>query len=372
MKRIAVLFEYSTLNGGERSMLAVFDRLADRAFEFVALAPEAGCLAAALKRRGIRQIAMVLRDATGCRLPGAKACEIVQASVGEARADLVHANSLSMGRLLGAVSGSLPMPCSSHLRDIVKLSRAAVADLNRNGLLVPVSVATQDFHVRQGLESRRMQVVYNGVDCDRFCPRPATGWLKRELSLPGHAVLIGTIGQISLRKAQDVLAAAAVLAAPALDHAHYVLIGERHSTKPESVAFERAIVETFEQAGLGDRLHRLGNRSDVDRIMNELDLLVHPAKQEPLGRVLLEAAASGLPIVATDVGGTREIVEDGRSARLVPPNDPQQLADAIVELSRSDVRGPFARRARRAAKDRFSIERAATEHQLMWNLLPPK
>ena len=86
----------------------------------------------------------------------------------------------------------------------------------------------------------------------------------------------------------------------------WLIIGQRFSEKEESRQFEAGL----HQAGAGPlagRIHFLGVRDDIPEILNELTLLVHPARQEPLGRVLLEAAAAGVAVVATDVGGTREI-----------------------------------------------------------------
>jgi glycosyltransferase involved in cell wall biosynthesis len=96
-------------------------------------------------------------------------------------------------------------------------------------------------------------------------------------------------------------------------------------------------------------------------LLNEFTLLAHPARQEPLGRVLLEAAAAGLPVVATDVGGTREIFppETG-SACLVPPDDPAALAAAIGRvLKDADRRAAIGRSARLRAEQAFDANRAA-------------
>lgn len=367
--RIALIFEFGTLNGGERSMLAVLDELArsSSSYEFVALAPEHGPLAHALRQRGIRHIPLVLRDAAGVRLPRERVCEELRDAVRMAAADLIHANSLSMGRLTGAIADELQIPTTAHLRDILKLSGAAVADLNRNRMLLAVSEATKEFHISQGLDADLVRAVYNGVDCDLFRPRESSGWLRRELKLPAESFLVLTVGQIGLRKGQDVLAEAAALVGRRLSNVDYLLVGERHSSKPESVEFEQAIVDRFQTAGLGSRLHRLGNRDDVAQLMNEVDLLVHPAHQEPLGRVLLEAGAAGLPIVATAVGGTEEILEDGVSARLVPPGDSAAMADTIVELSSNEqTRSRLAAAARDRIETRFNIGLAARKLAAVW------
>jgi glycosyltransferase involved in cell wall biosynthesis len=102
--------------------------------------------------------------------------------------------------------------------------------------------------------------------------------------------------------------------------------------------------------------------------MNEVDLLVHPAHQEPLGRVLLEAAASGLPMIATAVGGTEEILCNAESARLVPPADPMSLATAIVEMhSDAPKRLRYAAAARKRVETAFNAKQAARELAATWN-----
>jgi glycosyltransferase involved in cell wall biosynthesis len=105
----------------------------------------------------------------------------------------------------------------------------------------------------------------------------------------------------------------------------------------------------------------LGNRNDVPFLLPECDLLVHAARQEPLGRVLLEAAATGMAIVATDVGGTREIFPaEAKAAVLVPPDDPGALATAIRPLLQYDNgRKAFGAAARRRAESAFDVRIAA-------------
>lgn len=348
-------------------MLAAVAALQGREFEFVFLAPSRGRLAELLRANGYRHVPLDLASAAGERGSPDGARALVVEAVRECSPDLLHANSLSMGRLTGAISRDVGIPCVAHLRDIIGLNRTAANDLNGNRLLLAVSEATRACHVRQGLAADRVRVLYNGVDCRRFEPRPRTGDLKRELGLPESAFLIANIGQIGLRKGQNVLADAACLLDRYSD-IHYLLIGERNSQKPESVEFERAIVERFRAAGLSDRLHLLGYRDDVPRLLAEVDLLVHCPHQEPLGRVLLEAAASGTPIVATDVGGTREILTDGQSARLVPTGNVRLLSEAIVELHDDpNKRQSYAAAARQRVLADFNIELAARNLAAVWN-----
>jgi len=389
MTRVLLLCEYPTLNGGERSLLAVIDRLrgsqpptaepAPDAFQFFAIAPETGRLSAALQERGIALRPLHLHDTAGKRLSREEAVAQLHQTLQTVRPDVIHANSLAMGRLTGALGDVFPAPRTAHLRDIMKLSAAAIADLNRNDRLVAVSDATRSFHVAQGLDPARVTTIHNGVDCDAFRPRaiPDTGepeWsLWCELGLPKSAFLVLSVGQIGLRKGQDLLAEVVIELHSRYQESreiHCVIVGERNSSKRESIEFERKLVRRFADAGLSDRLHRLGYRNDVARLMNEADLLVHAAHQEPFGRVLLEAGASGLPVIATNVGGTPEIFEDGVSARLVPPGDARRLADAMDELiGDAELRSRFSAAARERIVSCFPIERAAEQLAALWRLL---
>jgi len=359
MPRVLLLCEYPSLNGGERSMLATLDGLRAAGFWIAAAAPPEGPLAEALVTQGIDVIAFRTRDDRGGRRPLPQLREELARLLARLRPDLLHANSLAMGRLSGPVAVGAELPSIAHLRDILRLSCQAVEDLNCHTRLLAVSQAVRQFHVGCGLDAAKTHVLYNGVELERSSPRPATGYLHRELGLAPQTALVGSIGQIGQRKGQDVLLRAAALLAHDLPSVHYLIVGQRWSDKAEAQQFE---ADLHAAAGhLAGRVHFLGVRNDVHCILSELTLLVHPARQEPLGRVLLEAAASGTPIVATDVGGTREIFPaDCQAARLVPPDNPSALAGAMEELLGDQ---PLCARlglaARRRAAEAFDATQAA-------------
>jgi glycosyltransferase involved in cell wall biosynthesis len=142
---------------------------------------------------------------------------------------------------------------------------------------------------------------------------------------------------------------------------HWLIVGERTSNKAESHDFEVLLQSIAAEEPLAGRVHFLGSRTDVAHLLCECTLLVHAARQEPLGRVLLEAAACGLPIVATDVGGTREIFPiDSSAAFLVRPDSQLDLADAVLALMSDDNRRrALGIAARRRAESDFHIRTAA-------------
>ncbi|MEX0713156.1 MAG: glycosyltransferase family 4 protein [Pirellulales bacterium] len=366
MPEVVLLCEHATLNGGERSALAALPGLQAEGFEIVALAPPSGPLASALTQQGVEVIGFEAGSHAGSRSWRSVLRQRLVHLLGARRPALVHANSLSMARLAGPVAAELGLPSLAHLRDIVRLSRPGVEQLNAHGRLLAVSQATRDYHLAQGLSAEKTFVLHNGVDLQRFQPRRPTGWLHARLGLPPQAVLVGTIGQLVMRKGHDVLALAAAMLSD-VPHLHWVIAGSRYSGKEEAVRYEAQLHATFAAAGLSRRVHFLGTVDYVAELLNELTLLIHPARQEPLGRVLLEASAAGLPMVASDVGGTREIVAaESWPACLVRPGDPRALALAARRLlddpQRRRVLGESNRRQAEAVFDVRRTTAALAQH----------
>jgi glycosyltransferase involved in cell wall biosynthesis len=360
MRRVLILCEYPTLLGGERSMLATLPAVRAAGFDVHVAAPGQGPLAAELREHGIDHHAWPERSHRATMLPSELLRGSLERIIRRIQPVIVHANSLSTSRIAGPVVTDAAIPSLGHLRDIVKLSRRAVADVNLHRRIAAVSHATLDFHVGQGLDAARSIVLYNGVDLDEFRPRAATGYVHRELQLPASAQLVANIGQIALRKGTPAVLYAAQQIADERSDLHWVIVGERKSTKLESQVMEMMLRGIASQPPLDGRIHFLGTRRDVPQILNECVILVHAARQEPLGRVLLEAAASGVAVVATDVGGTREIFPSRDEAVLVPPDDGVAMAKATLDLLRDEPRRRgMASAARRRAEEAFDIRHAA-------------
>ncbi|MGD9636015.1 MAG: glycosyltransferase family 4 protein [Pirellulales bacterium] len=344
MTRLAILCEYPTMLGGERSMLSTLAAVREARFEISIAAPAAGPLADAVRKQGVRLV------------PWSDRAELV-GLIERLRPDLVHANSLSTARLTGPTIAAAGVPSIGHLRDIVTLSRQAVDDINCHRQLVAVSNATRTFHAAQGVDAAKCAAIHNGVDLATFRPRPATGSLHAELGIPSGAPLVATVGQIGLRKGTDV-ALAAVRRVPGV---HWLVVGQRTSEKEESREFERRLHEASREPDLAGRVHFLGQREDMLQLLPECRLLLHTARQEPLGRILLETAACGVPVVATDVGGTREIFPDDASgAILVKADAPDATAEAIGALLENENRRRTVGAAGRArAEAAFDVRIAA-------------
>ncbi|MEK7270240.1 MAG: glycosyltransferase family 4 protein [Planctomycetota bacterium] len=192
--------------------------------------------------------------------------------------------------------------------------------------------------------AEKMVVIRNGVDLERFHPRRRDEVRRRirgSLGVPPEAPLALFVGTGFARKGLDTLLAALQAlgsAAPAL-----------------------AVAGKDEGAGgpgagtMSGRARFLGSRSDVEDLYAAADLFVFPTRYDPSANVCLEALASGLPVVTTTANGAAEILEEGVTGSVVPPDDPQALA-ASIRFFLENRRFDAARPACRAAAERHSID----------------
>lgn len=189
-------------------------------------------------------------------------------------------------------------------------------------------------------------VIGNGVDVGRFAPDPgARPALRRELGLAADAIVVMTVARIVREKGLLELAQAAY-ELRAAERLHYVVIGG--ALPSDRTAVEATLDRHPVVAALGTRWRRLGYRADIDRLLRAADVFVLPTYREGLPRSVIEAMATGLPVIATDIPACRELVEPGRTGLLVPPRDPRALAQAIEQLS---LDGALRRRMGDDARD---------------------
>ena len=255
-------------------------------------------------------------------------------------ADLLHANTTRAG-LMGSIAvrlGGPPVVVRAH--EVVPISIAVgrgVRDvLTRSaGAVVAVSEdIAQRFN--DGLPRPFATHVYNSFDRSRFDPStvpPAP--VREELGIAPDAPLLAQIAQISPWKAQDTsIRALAELRRAGLD-AHLLVVGEVSFSGPtfyDNPAFHRGLHELVDQLDLGEAVHFLGHRTDVPGILAAIDLSLLPSWDEPFANVMLESMAMGTPLLVSEVGGASELVEDGRSGRLLPPKRPELWAAAARQL----------------------------------------
>lgn len=203
-----------------------------------------------------------------------------------------------------------------------------------------------------GFSRRAVVQITNGVDIERFAPAAAPQRAPGcPFTQPGLC-LAGTVGRMQTVKAQPLLAHAFVAALsqqPGLRATlRLVLVGEG-ALKAEC---EQILVD----AGVRGLAWLPGERSDVPAVMQGLDLFVLPSLAEGISNTILEAMASGLPVVATAVGGNADLVEDGVTGRIVPAGDVQALAQALIRFAQDEpARRTAGAAGRERAEARFSL-----------------
>jgi sugar transferase (PEP-CTERM/EpsH1 system associated) len=217
-----------------------------------------------------------------------------------------------------------------------------------------------------GIATKRVTQIYNGVDSTRFHPspvrQPISGCPFNEAGL----WLLGTAGRMQTVKDQTNLARAFVEAlsvAPQLrPRLRLIMIGDG-PLRQESLAI-------LEAAGVADLAWLPGERKDIPEIMRGLDCFVLPSLGEGISNTILEAMASGLPVIATAVGGNIELVSEGISGRLVPAADPSALAKAIVDLAQQpELAKSLGQQGRRQIEQRYSMAAMVQSYQQLYDKL---
>jgi glycosyltransferase involved in cell wall biosynthesis len=207
-----------------------------------------------------------------------------------------------------------------------------------------------------GVPRARITVIPNGVDMARFGGRSVE---DAALGATGEGPIIGSVGCLAPRKDYATLLAAFAL----LERRHTAFRGVLVGDGPERAALERNVRER----GLTDRVKLLGERPDVERLLPAFDVFVLSSREEGIPNALLEAMAAGRPAVATAVGGTPEVLTDGETGWLVPPEAPEALAEALADaIARPAEAKRRGDNARRWAAERLSIDAMTRAHEAFY------
>jgi glycosyltransferase involved in cell wall biosynthesis len=222
--------------------------------------------------------------------------------------------------------------------------------------VVCVSAAQAAKVYRAGVRPRHIRVIHNAVDPERFSRPDPRGRGELQALFPApRALLVGAAGRLSPEKGFEVLAAAAPRVLRSHPDAGFVHFGEG----PCRPQIERRIAA----GGVGGSFVLGGFRSDLDRLLPHFDLFVLPSYTEGLPNVVLEACAAGVPVVATAVGGTPEVLGHG-GGMLVPPGDPRALGAAInAALARGKALRDLGEAGRRFVREHFSFDAQARRYE---------
>lgn len=280
---------------------------------------------------------------------------------------LVHLNNNGMQTDGALAAKLLRVPCVAHNRGFPEtpaLSTRARAALATHH--IGVSDAVCDALELHGVPPERRTTVHDAIDVDRFPDGPPPDGLRDSLGIPPAAPVIGFFGRVIPWKGVLEFVEIVDTVLEERPDARGIVVGDASDGPPEYTARVRRRIETL---GLTERIHMLGFRQDLPALYRLCDVVAHTSVQpEPFGMVIIEAMASGTPVVAADRGGPPEIVRDGVDGFLADPSDTRTFAGRLSALLHdAELRDRMGGEARsRVARD-FTKERYAREVRAVYD-----
>lgn len=269
----------------------------------------------------------------------------------EHRARILHVHGYAaadFGRLAARLVGAR-LILHEHFADPRMPAYQALADRLLSSLTdraIAVSGSTRDFLVRERFVPKdRVRLIWNGAPLDEFAPvgRERALRVRRELQIPDDAPVVGAIGRLNTQKGHAYLLEAAPAILRAEPRAFLLVVGDGDLMEP--------LRQQARALGIAERVRFAGHRTDVPDLLGAIDVLAIPSLYEGTPLALFEAMAAGKAIVSSAVDGCAEVLEEGRTALLVPPRDAPALAAAIGSLlADSEGRGALSEAARAASR----------------------
>lgn len=225
---------------------------------------------------------------------------------------------------------------------------------------VPNSEAGREHLMQRGIDPSRIVVIYNGVDLNRLTANDqAVQRVKQRLGVPSGGNVVGIMARLFPQKDHSTFLKAAALINEVIPDTRFAIVGNGPL---------RSYLEDLNQElGLATKTVFFGEQPDVGTYLSTFDIAVTTSESEGCSNSVLEAMAMGKPVVATDVGGNRELVSHGETGLLVPFGDAQAVAEAILYLIRHPQEArAMGQRAQNRITTQFSTEHMVHQYQALY------
>jgi glycosyltransferase involved in cell wall biosynthesis len=338
--------------GGQESLWHLLSRLDPREFRPVVVLPHAGGLSERLLNHRID-----VRFIDLPRIAPADIRRIIQAElrllslIDQERVGILHTDG-PRNTLYAGIAGRLRgKPVIWHVRSSTADPYDRLLSLFCSKIILVANCLTRRFQFAR--QSQKLITIHNGVDVEHFAPGPARRVGIQGLGFRSDDIIITVSARVEEQKGQRYLIEACAQLRHLLPRLHILYAG-----KIVEPAYHQACIQRARELGVIDHVHFLGHVEDVKPLLQGTDIFVLPSIEgEAFSRSVLEAMSSGLPVVATDCGGTREAVENGVCGFLVQPRDRHEMARRIGLLSEDRaLRSRMGRAGRKMAVERFGIE----------------
>ena len=382
--RIRILYYSHTglISGAEHVLLNTLAVLNRSAFEAVAVCPSEGELRPRIEKLSVPVWPVNSLNARFTLNPAAllrylhsfyKVVASFRSTVLDLAPDAIHANSVRSGLVATGATFGTGIRILWHVHD--DLPRHPISTLIRLGayfskrsIFLAVSASTAHVFCGRLPFGDRMHILHNGIDLKRFPERQGVEADFRELlRISKEDFLLCAVGMINPRKDLLGLLRAFRVVHDRCPKAHLAVVGQPIFNR-DDLYFDE-VGQLSKRLGLDSVVHFTGSQKDIPSVLRGSNLLVLNARVEPFGLVLVEAMASGTPVLATRVGGIPEIVSDNETGFLVPPAKPEELAARLLEIiGNPDSLKRVARNASVSVVPRFSMERYGEEYQSILGL----
>ena len=286
--------------------------------------------------------------------------------VDKSGAALIHSNSTTAHLVGGVAAERTNRPALWHCRDLISLERIAPQLAAKATRVVAISGCVASQLERDGVPPQKISIVYNGLDPEQWrCKENSR--LRETLGVPEDAFIFGIVGQLVPWKnhADFIEAAAKLVEQDGMENVRFVSIGgDLFGEHQDYIEDLRALVK---QHDLTERFNFIPRQSDAVDAISALDCLVHPAGDEPFGRVLMEAMSLEIPVIAVNQNGPMEIVTHGHDGLLVKPHAPDELAEAMTRVFRErDLRENLSHNGRATVIEKFHIADHAAQIEALY------
>ena len=208
-------------------------------------------------------------------------------------------------------------------------------------------------HVRES----QISVIYSGIDLERFASHKSVdkkSFLLKN-NIPQDKIIIGTVGRLDKLKNQELLIDAAKLLVEKNPNIHFIIIGDE-TDSITGKGYKQKLVDKIRHFGIDNSVSFFGFTNNIENYFDVMDIFVLPTDKESFGYVLIEAMAKGIPVLATNQGGPKEIIIDNKNGFLFDPNNVSDLANKLLLLiNDSTLRRDMGEASKKIAKSRFDV-----------------
>lgn len=354
--KVLYLHHVAQVSGAENSLLLLFRNLDRRQVVPFFAGPGSGPFPTALAAENIPVLPVPfgrLRDLAGLAHSVRRIRKVIQ----DWRIDLLHSNGPQTNVCAGIAGRLAGVPVVWHARNLLE---KGMWDVDRKTAWLASRIICNSDAIRDRFRGSRAWkntvTIMNAVDTREFSPDVDREKFRREMGLSPGAPAVGIVGRLGTGKGHEYYLEAAIILLRAGSPARFFVIGDPLFS--EDAWRADALRRQVKEAGFEGRIRFTGLRRDMPQVMRGLDILVLASDAEPCGRVLFEAMASGTAVVATNSGGTPEIVRDGQEGLLVPPRDSAALAQAIGRVIQDpDLRLRLGRAGVDRVQSAFTVDR---------------